>query len=336
MIIRKKFAKLNQNIVDHYHYHCKKMAFRCNVCDAVCSMTCVCGQVSYCGNTCQKYDWKYHKFLCPKVSVQDVSNKGQGLIANRSIQRGEEIICDSPILAVNVDINNNYQNEVLDQYKSLPNHLKKSFDSLQYFERNGTSNRIVNTWITNQMSTRTHETEANICAVYPTFQKTNHSCAANAVINFDEEKNLTLNAVTRIRKGEEITVNYLAPDKKSLLLRFERQRNLRNIWQFTCDCPVCGLTGQELERNESLKTQLAALHDKQESYGSVTNVIHTKSRLSLEIAMVELMNKLGVECVREIPVSLLRCYLFSKCLQVTFLLIKVWRFICIIILLMLN
>ena len=264
------------------------MAYQCNVCDILCSMTCVCGQVNYCSLSCQKDDWKYHKFLCPKVSVQNVPNKGQGLVTNRSIQRGELILTDRPILAINVD-NQDYHLAVPEQYKHLPKHIKKAFDSLQHYDREDSSSKLVNIWVTNQMSTKTHEEEANICAVFMTFLKANHSCAANAVINFDEEKNLVLNAVTKIGKGEEITVNYLAPDKKNYMLRFERQKALKQIWQFTCDCPVCSLRGQELERNESLKNQLAALHDKQESYGSVAMVTHTKSRLSLEIAMVELL-----------------------------------------------
>merc|ERR1719500_419835 len=89
---------------------------------------------------------------------------------------------------------------------------------------------------------------------------TNHGCAANTVINIlNSEREISLVASRNIQKGEEIVMNYLDPyraKKPSLMLRFERRSALKKLWNFNCFCYVCSLGGQELARNEEIKSNI--------------------------------------------------------------------------------
>ena len=145
----------------------------------------------------------------------------------------------------------------------------------------------------------------------------NHSCVPNCVLNFDENRNLKLVAIARIAKGEELVINYLDPSKgEKNLLRYERQKSLITAWDFICKCPVCSLTGQALFRNEALKRDLASLVEEQDHSSGVNVTENARKRLTLEVEIAGILQKLGPETIRELPYSLHRCYLYSKVLQI--------------------
>ena len=88
------------------------------------------------------------------------------------------------------------------------------------------------------------------------------------------------------------------------------------MWSFNCQCVVCSFSGQELERNESLKKNLVCLVEKQNQFQKVQIYENAMHRLSLEAEIVDLMRRIGVEMAREIPDSLHYCYLYAKILQI--------------------
>jgi hypothetical protein len=67
----------------------------------------------------------------------------------------------------------------------------------------------------------------------------NHSCRPNAMMDWDEEGNVTLFSILPIRGSDtEICVNYL--NYTSLLTKYAtRQAKLRKQWRFRCRCEVC-------------------------------------------------------------------------------------------------
>ena len=119
-----------------------------------------------------------------------------------------------------------------------------------------------------------------------------------------------------IEKGEEVLVNYLDPYRgKKHLLRFDRMRLLKKSWNF-CNCEICSLTGQKLVKNEEIKNNIMNLESKQAQFRKLWNKENDKNSLALELEIFELMRLLGAEMKRELPESLMRCYEFSRVLQI--------------------
>ena len=296
----------------------------CRACRSPCSRSCVCMRVFYCSDQCQKVDWVSHKVDCPLISIQTIdSDKGRGVVASRAINQGQVVIHEEPLIHINGSLSSvkYHQEEIIAKYHHLPPWLKASYNSLTFINREVVGNRILNIWYSNcvgiqilrHQSTDDHQEEKGL---YLHFSMINHSCAPNAVINFDEKRNVKVVAITKIRRGEEVVINYLDPSRGENLLKFERQKLLREMWRFNCHCVVCSLEGQELARNESLKKNLVCLVEKQNQFQKFPVHENAMHRLSLEVEIVDIMRKIGLEMAREIPDSLHHCYFYAKILQI--------------------
>jgi hypothetical protein len=249
--------------------------------------------------------------------MREVDNKGRGLVANRNISMGQVILAEKPLMLVNFQPPSQTHEEVLKQYKKLNKKQKFEYLGLGHQARRGV-NKILAIFDGNCVSVRISEEEADWRGIYCQFSKTNHSCASNCVINIlDGEREVKLVASRNIQKGEEAVVNYLDPYRwKKPLHRFERMRLLRNLWNFTCTCDICNLTGQPLAKNEEIKNNIYNLESKQEQFRNTWNMKNAMNSLTLELAILELMGKLKDEMTREVPDSLMRCYMFGRVLQI--------------------
>merc|ERR1719481_724279 len=97
-------------------------------------------------------------------------------------------------------------------------------------------------------------------------------------------------------------MNYLNPyreKKPSLMLRFERRGVLLKLWNISCTCEVCNLRGQELSRNEELKTNIINLDNKKQLFGNIHDMDNAMNALTLEQAVLELLIKLKDEMTRK-------------------------------------
>ena len=293
---------------------------KCSVCLLPCSRVCVCGKVSYCSVFCQKKDWSVHKAHCPTISEKDLGDKGRGLVANRRITMGQTVLAEKPFLLVNFRPDGQPLGEVLNQFKRLTKDKKSEYLRLGSHGRQGRNgvNRILTIFDSNCVSVQLTEQEDDWRGIYCKFSKTNHSCAPNCVINFSStDREMKLVASRNIQKGEEVVVNYLDPYRgKRLLLRFDRMRLLKKSWNFACICEICSLTGQKLARNEEIKINIYNLETKQAQFRNIFNTQNAENSLTLELAILELMGKLGAEMTREVPDSLMRCYHFGRVLQI--------------------
>jgi SET domain len=73
----------------------------------------------------------------------------------------------------------------------------------------------------------------------------NHSCSPNARWEWNTSSfSLHLSAVRPIRRGEEITIQYICPAQPWE----ERQASLRSQYNFTCDCWACSRHSLESDR----------------------------------------------------------------------------------------
>jgi len=100
-----------------------------------------------------------------------------------------------------------------------------------------------------------------ICLVTSRF---NHSCVSNAEYfwNYDIGRRDT-RAIRKIKKGEEITVNYgSCIIKDGVIKRDDRRRKLSENHCFLCSCDGCNLTSEELQLQNNLCDEFIQLQAK--------------------------------------------------------------------------
>jgi len=300
---------------------------KCTVCEVDCSRSCVCGLADYCSVECQKGDWANHKLTCPPLTVAQIPGKGRGLISTRVIAAGEEILVDDPAILINCSDKKSkiaVAREILYQFNRLSKGQQSEYKKLSHVKYNDGMDPIVAIWFGNCVTLKLNRKDFEYKGLHLRFSLLNHSCSPNCIFNATDERRASVVALQRICKGEELVINYLDAyrkeeqnGEKQLSMRLSRMKTLQTNWNFTCSCEVCTLTGQSFRKNEEIKQNLINLDKKQAQFGGYQDrkINHLKLKLSLETASCDLMKKLGVEMTREIPESLMKCYYYSKCLQ---------------------
>ena len=59
-----------------------------------------CGNVYYCDRGCQKSDWRSHKKDCRPFRECEIAGKNKGLVATRTIKRGQVLLRDKALLVL--------------------------------------------------------------------------------------------------------------------------------------------------------------------------------------------------------------------------------------------
>lgn len=238
----------------------------------------------YCSAECQKADWAIHKYECPLLkrlapACKDTTTEKKEDNTTEADKRISHILPPNAARSVlqlatrfaaiakcnfanekkNLDIitglsaaaptgfaNEEAANEALGSDPILPPSLSVC-DLI----------RRANTY---SMSLYCPDTNTSIRCLFPIGRATEHSCVPNAAIytNFipvtrDSADNgkrfgILIKAVARrnISKGEQITINYLAPVVNNTqvltgqcLPYYQRDRLLRSKFLFSCECPLC-------------------------------------------------------------------------------------------------
>merc|ERR1712012_26890 len=91
----------------------------------------------------------------------------------------------------------------------------------------------------------------------------NHSCVSNAENIWNEnDSTIQFRASKKIKKGEEITINYLS--EEHLMAKYHvRQNILKSAWEFVCSCELC--QQESIENDDEIYNEFDKL--KQEAKG---------------------------------------------------------------------
>ena len=142
-------------------------------------------------------------------------------------------------------------------------------DKIQFMNLSNKYSVAKNLWTTNSLKYMAHVKDAlnnldleninfedavKVCQVVNTnafdngvclkISRFNHSCFANAEHFWNEDlKTRDVRAIKNIKEGEEICLNYQA--SSSYLTRAERQKNILELFHFSCHCVACDLPEQE-------------------------------------------------------------------------------------------
>jgi len=157
--------------------------------------------------------------------VSDVGDgKGRGLVATRTIETGEVIVIEEPLLVVysteNEDILEeltNSSSEVKAGIMSLSDLGDLDFGCANFFSSLTLEDQhpdikmleVLMRKFRANMHSAPGESEDDSCAIYETICLINHSCSPNAIcVDHEDGERFEVRACQRILEGEEILVSY--------------------------------------------------------------------------------------------------------------------------------
>ena len=171
----------------------------------------------------------------PPFVQHQFPGKGRGLVANKTLQRGDQIFASTPLLVTDPDAYQLSQAERLALlYRgvdTLPLASQARFwELLGHFDGDPVYDRI-----------NTNNFEVTIdgvsqSALFPEIAMLNHDCRPNAAYFFDEQTMAHhVHAIRTIQPGEEITITYIDNE----MTQAKRMQRLQRNWGFKCSCSSC-------------------------------------------------------------------------------------------------
>eukprot|EP00092_Neocalanus_flemingeri_P001695 GFUD01001809.1.p1 GENE.GFUD01001809.1~~GFUD01001809.1.p1 ORF type:complete len:328 (+),score=123.53 GFUD01001809.1:77-985(+) len=245
----------------------------------------------------------------------DIPGKGQGLVATKKLQPGTIIVTEKPLIVVDTVT---AARDVLPMFQSLPGDKKIAVLALydpgeklnkkpNFLTEDEQKRKVLRIFEANSIDLCSHsEFNINKSGLYQTISKFNHSCSPNVVwtwVKGDSNKSIKQVRVCReIQAEEEIVASYCLGNDQ-FPTRQDRRTAFRN-WFFTCTCQVCGLTGEELKKNDDARLEIKKLHDLivvQASSGGVAQALESAKK------KLKIMKTIKKEMILEIPAALLEC-----------------------------
>ena len=199
---------------------------------------------------------RINRYENPPFYQHEFPGKGRGLVANKTLQRGDEIFASTPILITDPDLYDLPESERLALLHRGINTLPKSTQSLFWELMGHTPDADA---IDDRITTNNFEVAIDgiaQSALFPEIAMLNHDCRPNAAYFFDE-KTLThyVHAIRPIYPGEEITITYINNE----LPRARRMRSLEKNWGFKCSCSTCTAHAFLVSESDSRLEQIATI-----------------------------------------------------------------------------
>lgn len=194
----------------------------------------------------------------PPFYAAEIPGKGTGLVANRTIRRGEPIMVWQPTFMVHRrladDLSPEEHRRILDAaLLRLPAARRRAFHR-QLGQFGG--HRASDILLTNSFQMDVGEgkgegegegEEGHHLGNFPDVSRFNHDCRPNVAFRIDEGLAHRTHAVREIPAGEELTLSYMNP----LEAHAARQQHILRSWGFACACPHCALPGEGVRESDA-------------------------------------------------------------------------------------
>jgi hypothetical protein len=188
-----------------------------------------------------------------RAQVLSASGKGVGVFALLDMPQGTEIFSEEALISIEaIPVS---EKQVEEEVGKLADAESARFYALTSKPPPYTS--LPHAIYMNNAFTRTQHTE-----LFVGISRINHSCIPNATFIFHPHTNRgTVRLVKDIKKGQEITISYLAPDGISQTYE-ERKNDLEENWNFDCRCEACGADAEAKEKSDKRRRALKPLCEK--------------------------------------------------------------------------
>lgn len=195
-----------------------------------------------------------NQYESPPFVQHEFPGKGRGLVANKTLHRGEKIFSSTPIVITDVDAYDLLESErfaLLHRgVETLPADTQRVFWELMGHKQGDPVEDRINT---NNFDVTIDGVSQQV--LFPEIAMLNHDCRPNAAYFFDEETMTQyVHAIRDIQPGEEITITYI-DNEKDTKTRLSRLQN----WGFQCNCLSCTAHSSLTEESDRRLYQITDL-----------------------------------------------------------------------------
>ena len=202
-----------------------------------------------CGDGRNEYSW-----TAPHgggIAIQDLPGKGKGVLALRSFERGEVILCERPLVRWFQDVRKKKADNLrylITTVEALPPASAAAFFDLEQSVVHGAEKTCLGVFQSNAypsddvpLHETSLETDIVSSSVYATFCRFNHACAQNVRYQWQHEIGAMVVFANRpIAQGEELTSTYFGMEVDPRRSPHENRRAyLRASFDFECMCNLC-------------------------------------------------------------------------------------------------
>ncbi|KAI2464400.1 SET domain-containing protein [Annulohypoxylon bovei var. microspora] len=193
----------------------------------------------------------------PAITIEDIPQKGKGLIAQRPISKWDIVLVDHPALLTHMDIfdivGSEIRQDILEQaLKQLPEEQQEEIFSLA---RSTGGEPIEDIFKTNIFGVELG-VEIPHLGLYPIASRINHDCKPNVFWRYSMRTlAIEVIAMRDIEPGEEITQSYVPLG----LSYHDRTDDLQN-WGFTCTCSLCASSTHQRATSDQHRQQLQHIY----------------------------------------------------------------------------
>lgn len=193
--------------------------------------------------------------------VVPVPGKGLGVLSTRSLEPGELVLAERPMLEYE-GLGPAWLAGAQQRFDLLRKPLQQEVLALQdAFAKSSGKKSLEGILRTNSLS-RGMSSDGLLCKLS---SRLNHSCVPNCDWCWDEEtREVRIYASSAVAEGEELCIHYVelrAP-------KGARVKQLQDMYKFTCRCAACKLGGAALESSDRRRERMATLNQKLDAVGN--------------------------------------------------------------------
>ncbi|KAK1758937.1 HET-domain-containing protein [Echria macrotheca] len=227
----------------------------------------------------------------PPYYLAPVPGKGLGLIANRTLHRGDALMIEPPAVLVHRGLLETVppatQHPLLDEaITNLPAARRETFlAQMGHFQ----GHRVASILATNTFQMDIGGPDGHHFGSFPEVSRLNHDCRPNVAFRLDYKTLTHRTTVVRdVRPGEELSITYL----DSAEPRARRMHRARQAWGFTCGCSQCRLadaaaakSDRRLEEMKAIEARLADFGDDGVNAGLLRRLVRLYKDERMEVEM---------------------------------------------------
>ncbi|OAQ87666.1 SET domain-containingprotein [Purpureocillium lilacinum] len=213
----------------------------------------------------------------PPFEERELPGRGRGLIANKTVFRGDRIFAYTPVLLLDDEA---YEALDEDEWVKLEAAAVEQLPAASRAEFWQLFGQPTVNPVTDRINTNAFEIDTakgTFYGVFPEIARLNHDCRPNAAYFFDEESfTHYVHATTTVAPGTELTITYIDPH----MPRSQRRRRLSSSWGFQCTCSLCTAHASISQESDSRLKQITDLTERLENSRSSSSEM-AKTLISL-------------------------------------------------------
>jgi hypothetical protein len=189
--------------------------------------------------------------------IKVIPGKGQGMIAASQIPKGARILSETPVFIVpKYDFDfQHLECVVTGEVGRLIESQRKAFFALHNIYGDSHSNEL-GIARTNVLPLGSNASQGGL---FLEASRINHSCRHNAQNTWNSALGrLTVHALKDIKKGDEITISYLAASENYAA----RQARLKAAFDFDCNCSLCSLPIEQRKMSDQRLDKITRLDER--------------------------------------------------------------------------